>query len=208
MDLHVHSAASHDCAVAPDLVARRCRTLGLAPVVLTDHGTIDGARHLARHGGADVVVGEEILTADGDIIGLFLTDGVPEGMGAEETVRRIKDQGGLVYLSHPYDEWRHRLSERAIERVAEQVDVVEVVNGRADRRANRRAQELCEILGAAPGAGSDAHTLDEIGSVYVEMAAFEGTADFLAKLRDARVVVRESRLVMRVRRLTQGVMAG
>jgi predicted metal-dependent phosphoesterase TrpH len=208
VDMHVHSSASHDCVVAPELVARRCRSLGLGPVVLTDHGTVDGARRLAQLGRA-CVMGEEILTADGDLIGLFLDEAIPQGLSAGETVDRIRAQGGLVYLGHPYDVWRRRLSDQALERVADRVDIVEVHNGRADARANERAQDLCEILDVPAGAGSDAHTLPEIGSVYVEMEAFDGAADFLEKLRDARVVVHESRLVMRVRRvLRQTVLVG
>src|SRR6266700_2479570 len=205
VDMHVHSSASYDCSVAPELVAQRCRSLGLGPVVLTDHGTVAGARRLGRR----CIRGEEILTADGDLIGLFLDDAIPEGLSAEETVDRIKAQGGLVYLGHPYDDRRRRLSDRAVERVADRVDIVEVYNGRADERANERARELCEILDAAAGAGSDAHTLPEIGSVYVEMAAFSAAEDFLEKLRDARVVVHESWLLMRMRRLMgRGVALG
>ncbi len=202
VDMHVHSSASHDCAVAPALVARRCARLGLDRVVLTDHDTIHGAEQLAAACGAGaVIVGEEILTTEGDVIGLFLRERVPGRLTPEETVKRIKDQGGLVYLSHPYDDRRHHLSEPALERVADDIDIVEVFNGRADERANRRALDLCEILGAAPGAGSDAHTLDEIGSVYVEMPSFDGPADFLTKLPEGRVVVRPSRLLMLARGL-------
>jgi predicted metal-dependent phosphoesterase TrpH len=193
LDLHVHSAASMDCQVPPTDVAARCRRLGLGPVVLTDHDTIDGAIELRRRQPGDVVVGQEVTTTEGELIGLFLEEPVPAGLPPDEVVRRIRAQGGLVYLQHPYDAWRRRLRETAIERLAGSIDVVEVFNGRSPDEANRRAEDLCATLRAAPGAGSDAHTLAEIGSAYVELEPFRDAADFLVKLREARIVRRPSR---------------
>ena len=189
MDLHLHSSASFDCRVAPLEVARRCGQLGLSPIFLTDHDGIDGARMLVDAGMA-AIAGEEILTAEGELIGLFLKDQVPSGLSPEETVAAIKEQGGLVYLEHPYDTTRRNLRGEAIERIADRIDIVEVFNGRSQPEINRRAEELRATLGVAAGAGSDAHTLREIGSVYVEMEAFNGAHDFLAKLRSGNVVTR------------------
>jgi predicted metal-dependent phosphoesterase TrpH len=193
VDLHVHSSASFDCKVEPERVAARCRQLGLSPVFLTDHDTIDGALKL-RAAGVRVVVGEEIATTEGELIGLFLTERIPAGLSSGEAVFRIKEQGGLVYLEHPYDTVRRRLTEEAIEKLADKIDIVEVFNGRSDEQANRPAKDLCETLGAAPGAGSDAHTVDEIGSVYVEIEEFEVASDFLANLRGSRIVRGRSKL--------------
>jgi len=176
-------------------VAARCRRLGLSPVFLTDHDTISGAAQV-RAGKERVVAGEEVMTAEGELIGLFLERAVQGGRKARETALEIKAQGGLVYLEHPYDPYRRHLSEAGIETIADLIDIVEVFNGRSDEQANRRAADLCEILGAAPGAGSDAHSLSEIGSAYVEMEDFEGAQDFLAKLRGAKIVKRRSKLLM------------
>jgi predicted metal-dependent phosphoesterase TrpH len=192
VDLHLHSSASFDCRVDPRRVAARCRRLGLSPVVLTDHDTIAGAAALQEETQTQVVVGEEIITTQGEIIGLFLERAVPPDLTPDEAVRRIKDQGGLVYLEHPYDQRRRCLQEAAIQRLAGQFDIVEVFNGRAPLAANERAEALCDILGTAAGAGSDAHTIPEIGSVYVELEAFDGAQDFLRKLRLGRVVHRRS----------------
>ena len=200
MDLHLHSSASFDCRVPPPEVARRCGQLGLAPVFLTDHDGVDGARSLVEAGQA-VIVGEEILTTEGELIGLFLKEQVPARLSPEETVDAIKEQGGLVYLEHPYDMGRRHLLEDAIERIADQVDIVEVFNGRSRPEINRRAGQLRSILGAAAGAGSDAHTLAEIGRVYVEMEAFDGAQDFLAKLRSGKVVTRGRLWLMAAERL-------
>jgi len=168
-------------------VARRCRELGLSPIFLTDHDGIDGAQSLLE-AGEPAVVGQEILTNEGELIGLFLKEQVPSRLSPEETVDAIKGQGGLVYLEHPYDNGRRNLREDAIERIAGEIDIVEVFNGRSQPEFNRRAEELRSTLGVPGGAGSDAHTLAEIGTVYVEMEAFDGPQDFLTKLRGSKVV--------------------
>jgi predicted metal-dependent phosphoesterase TrpH len=171
-------------------VARRCRQLGLSPIVLTDHDGIEGATALID-AGEPVVIGQEILTTEGELIGLFLRAAIPKGLSPEETVAAIKEQGGLVYLEHPYDVTRRHLREEAIERIAPDIDIVEVFNGRSQPpELNRRAEELRSTLGVPAGAGSDAHTLREIGSVYIEMEAFDGAHDFVVKLRGGKVISR------------------
>jgi predicted metal-dependent phosphoesterase TrpH len=181
-------------------VARRCRQLGLSPIFLTDHDGIEGARSLIE-AGEPAIVGQEILTSEGELIGLFLKAAVPKMLSPEEAVAVIKEQGALVYLEHPYDIGRRNLREAAIERIAGSIDIVEVVNGRSQPEANRRAEELRATLGAPAGAGSDAHTLREIGGVYIEMEAFDGPEDFLQKLRQGRIVTKSPRWLMSARRL-------
>jgi predicted metal-dependent phosphoesterase TrpH len=174
--------------------------LGLSPLFLTDHDGIAGTHSLVE-AGEPVIAGEEILTSEGELIGLFLKTAVPEGLSPEETVAAIKEQGGLVYLEHPYDTTRRNLREEAIERIAGHIDIVEVFNGRSQPEANRRAEELRGTLGVAAGAGSDAHTLKEIGSVYMEMERFDGAHDFLAKLRIGKVITRGKRWRLAAKRL-------
>ncbi len=188
VDLHVHSSASFDCPTTPEEVAAQCRRLGLSPVFLTDHDTIAGAVRLRGTGRSRVVVGEEIMTTGGELIGLFLAKAVQTGLTPKQAAAEIKTQGGLVYLEHPYDPLRRHLNEDAIEDLADSIDIVEVHNGRSDAQANRRAEDLCGILGAARGAGSDAHSAGELGTVYVEMEDFDGAGDFLANLNSARIV--------------------
>jgi predicted metal-dependent phosphoesterase TrpH len=194
VDLHVHSSASFDCKVEPERMAARCQQLGLAPVFFTDHNSIEGAVSLRAT--QSVVVGEEVMTTGGELIGLFLNELVPAGLSPKETAALIKSQGGLIYLEHPYDQSRRHLNEAAIETLGDLIDIVEVFNGRSDEKANLRASDLCATLGAAPGAGSDAHTVGEIGSVYVEMEDFEAAPDFLAKLHEAKIVTGRSKLLL------------
>jgi predicted metal-dependent phosphoesterase TrpH len=177
-------------------MVRRAQQVGLSPVFLTDHDRIDGARSLLDAGNQDVIAGEEILTTEGELIGLFLRDAVPRGLSPLEAVAVIKAQGGLVYLEHPYDISRRNLREEAIERIAGQIDIVEVFNGRAHPDSNRRAADLRDALGVPAGAGSDAHTLAELGRVFIEMESFVGPQDFLEKLESARIVTKPHRWVM------------
>jgi predicted metal-dependent phosphoesterase TrpH len=204
VDLHLHSSASPDCHVEPEQVAARCCRLGLIPVFLTDHNSIEGASRLQAIAGQRVVVGEEIMTSAGELIGLFLSRPIPKGLTPTVTAHEIKDQGGLVYLEHPYDQFRRHLAEDAIEAVADLIDIVEVFNGRSDIDANRRAADLRDTLGAAPGAGSDAHTIREIGTVYLEMEDFEGASDFLAKLHKAKIVRGRNKLLLRAEAKMRG----
>ena len=196
VDLHSHTSASTDCTTDPTRFAEQCDRLGLAPIFVTDHDTTVAAARLQVVSRQRVVIGEEITTTEGELIGLFLQNRIRPGLTARQTALEIKDQGGLVYLEHPYDQFRRHLSEEAIEGLADLIDIVEVFNGRSDEKTNRRAEELREILGAAPGAGSDAHTLRELGSVYVEMENFDGAQQFLANLRAARVVKRRPKLLL------------
>lgn len=177
-------------------MAAQCRRLGLSPVFLTDHDTIAGAVQLRGTGRSRVVVGEEIMTTRGELIGLFLAKAVETGLTPKEAAAEIKTQGGLIYLEHPYDPHRRHLKEDAIEDLADLIDVVEVHNGRSDAYANRRAEDLCGMLGAAPGAGSDAHSAGELGSVYVEMEDFDGAENFLVELRRGRIVKGRAKLLL------------
>ena len=206
VDLHMHSSASFDCEIEPERVAARCRRLGLGPVFLTDHDTIQGAVRLQELGSARVVVGEEVMTSEGELIGLFLAGEIRSGLTPAKAAAEIKSHGGLVYLEHPYDHSRRHLSEEGIESVADLIDIVEVFNGRSDENANRMAEELRGTLGAAPGAGSDAHTLDEIGSVYVELEEFEGAEDFLRKLRLSTIVKNRNKLFLAAEALSRSAL--
>ncbi len=199
VDMHVHSAASFDCVVEPERMLARCRRIGLDRVFLTDHDTISAAVRMRERESRAVVVGQEISTADGELIGLFLERPVPRDLSADATADRIKEQGGLVYLEHAYDRARRCLRAEAIERIADRIDIVEVFNPRSGQEANGLAEDLCATLDAAAGAGSDAHRLQDIGCGFVEMEDFDGPQDFLCRLRRARVVRRPNQVLLMIR---------
>ena len=136
----------------------------------------------------DVVIGEEIATRDGELIGLFLQREVAPGLSARETVDRIHDQGGVVYLEHPFDVRRRALSQAALEVIAGEIDVVEVLNPRSTDHHNVHAADLAVMLGVPAAGGSDAHLAGDIGSVHVELSPFSDRASFLSSLSDGRIV--------------------
>ena len=163
---------------------------------MTDHDTIAGAVEIKRTRQVGVVIGEEIATRDGELIGLFLERVVPPGLSARETVERIHDQGGVVYLEHPFDVRRRALSQAALERIADDIDVVEVINPRSTDRHNQQAAELALTLGVPAAGGSDAHAAGDIGSVHMEVSPFSDRASFLASLSEARIVSGRNRLLL------------
>lgn len=189
IDLHVHTSASFDSRSEPGQLRRRCRRLGLHPIFITDHDTIRGALEIRRQfPDVEVIVGEEIMTAEGEIIGFFLTEHVPAGLDPLEAVKRIKGQGGVVYLQHPFDPRRRHLTAAGIERIADQIDLVEVYNRRSAAVVNKEAVDLAKTLGVPRGAGSDAHHIRDLGTVRIEIEAFSGPADFLEKMWQSRIV--------------------
>lgn len=190
VDMHTHTEHSKDSTTRLDRFRDAAAAAGLDVVCVTDHDTIDGALRLREMDVPfRVVVGEEIASRDGEIIGLFLSEGVPPGLSVEETIRRIHEQGGIAYVPHPFSRNRLRhLRRTALERVVRRLDAVEVYNAREAFAAdNRRALAFALEHGLPGGAGSDAHRPNELGRAYVEIADFETPAGFLAALRAGEV---------------------
>ena len=122
-----------------------------------------------------VIVGEEVTSSGGEITGLFITEPVPRGLSPVETAVRIKDQGGLVSIPHPFDRFRrHVITPDALEEVLPHVDIVEAFNARNTfSRDNRRAEALAEAHGLLVSAVSDTHTAVEVGRTYVDIPEFD-----------------------------------
>lgn len=191
VDLHMHTMWSGDATTTPDELRAAVAESGIDVLCITDHGTVNGALELASSLGCRVIVGEEVRTARGEIIGLFLSERLPLGMKGPEAVRAIRDQGGLVYVPHPFDPMRHCLAEdELVALVADGgVDAIEVFNAKVSlSHLNRRASDFAKAHGLAEGAGSDAHEPSAVGAAYVEMPDFDGPASFLQSLRAGRVV--------------------
>ncbi len=188
VDLHSHTRFSPDALTEPHELVERAQEVGLDRIAVTDHGTIEGAL-VARDAAPDlVIIGEEIrCRCRTELIGLFLRERVPQRLRLEETVERIRDQGGIVYAPHPYAYARQAL--RRAHRALSVADVVEAVNARAFLPAwNHAAARAARRHGIPAGAGSDAHFPFEIGRAYAWMPEFATADDFRAALRSARPV--------------------
>ena len=167
VDLHTHTVYSSDSELALEDAVEGWQREGIDCVAVTDHNTIAGGLALREWAPLRVIVGSEVRTSEGEIIGLFLHEEIARGLTPEQTIRHIRDQNGLVMIPHPFDRFRRsRLTEEALMRILPQVDIMEVFNARtAFERDNRRADLLASEHGLIPVAGSDSHTAQELGHV-------------------------------------------
>jgi len=188
-DLHMHSQYSMDCNMPLEKIIERCQGVGVNCIALCDHGTAEGALKLREIAPFRVIVAEEVLTPHGEIMGMFLEETIPSGLSVPEVISRIRAQGGLVCIPHPFDTFRHSaLKSQVIEEIADQIDIFEVLNARGILgRDSARAEAFAAKHGLVRSAGSDAHTPREIGNAYVEMPEFEGRDDFLEALKKGKI---------------------
>lgn len=199
-DLHIHTGYSPDCSTPLAKIIERCLKIGINCVAITDHNTIAGALDMKRLAPFKVIVGEEIYTSTGEVIGYFLSEEIPKGLTAEETAIRIKRQGGAVCIPHPFDSFRpSALQQQSLEKLLPYIDIIEVFNSRLLlRRHAARAEHFAQAHGLLSSAGSDAHTAYELGNAYVEMPDFNNKDQFLAALIQGKIVGRRSSLLFRL----------
>lgn len=193
IDLHCHTEASPDSSSPLAEIPERCVEKGITVQAITDHNIIWAAQELqetVRKRGElplQIIVGEEISTTEGELVGLFLKEKVDAGLTPEATVTAIKQQGGLVLLPHGFDplkRWHLRMEAR--KKITASIDIVETFNSRISRpRWNRAAVAWAEENGVPMSAGSDAHTIADIGNAWVEVPArpIDSPEDLLAALQ-------------------------
>jgi predicted metal-dependent phosphoesterase TrpH len=199
-DLHMHTNWSHDCTVDPADLVMYAEALGLGAIAVTDHNALGGAletAELARGRGLVVIPGEEVKTdGQGEVIGLFLKEEIPRGLSFAETIARIRDQGGLVYLPHPFDRLHSIPDAATLHRHLADIDLLEVYNARLLFEGyNDEAVRFANKYNLTVGAGSDAHVLQGVGTGALRMRAFHGPEEFLLSLRSAHVLRRPRSLV-------------
>ena len=175
----MHTNYSPDSLLKPERLVERCVQVGLNCIAVTDHNTTDGAFAVREIAPFMVIIAEEVGTSEGEVTGLFLQETIPRGLSPVETAKRIKEQGGLVSLPHPFDRFRSEVITRSgIEDVLPYADIVEVFNSRNNMDAdNRKAYEFAEEHGLLTSGVSDAHTAIELGRTYVIMPEFDGTPE-------------------------------
>jgi predicted metal-dependent phosphoesterase TrpH len=199
IDLHMHTEWSHDCSIPAEELLDHAEQIGLDGIAVTDHNVFGGALEaveLARGRDLIVIPGEEIKTDNqGEVIGLFLEEEIPRGMSFSETVAAIREQGGLVYLPHPFDRMHSIPDPATLHRHLAEIDVLEVYNARLLRESfNDEALRFARKYRLLQGAGSDAHVLPGVGTGAVRMRRFEGAEEFLLSLRSAEILRRPKSL--------------
>jgi len=188
VDLHVHTRFSKDCLTKLPALIAVCHRKGLDKIAITDHNTIAGAL-AARELAPDlIIVGEEIKTTQGELIAYFVQEEVPKRLTPLETIARLREQGAVISVPHPFERWRlSALARGALVDIIDQVDALEVFNARClSVGDNHKAMEWAARYGKLTTAGSDAHTLWELGRGYVELPPFNGPEEFLQSLAQSK----------------------
>ncbi len=187
VDLHTHSIASPDGGISANQYKKAIKSGLVDCVAITDHNRIDFATRIKQELGEHIIIGEEIMTSAGEIIGLFLESPIQPGLSPLETVRQIKDQRGIVYIPHPFETIRKGLHPQTLEELADYVDIIEICNGRAFFQ-NRSEQAVVWVrlnhkLGAA---SSDAHGLHGLGKTFTRMDSLPKRDNVLELLQNAK----------------------
>jgi predicted metal-dependent phosphoesterase TrpH len=203
VDLHAHTIYSKDCLTRTADFIARARAVGLDKIAVTEHNRLDGALVAQRMAPDLVIAGIEIMTTHGEIIGYFMEAAeaargnaaatrpqeTPRGLSPQETLKRLRDQGAVIAIPHPLDSIRRSAMGLAnVLEIIDQVDALEVLNARCVRpQDNSAAAELARKYNKLITAGSDAHTLGEIGRCYLQLPPFaDNAASFLAALQQAQ----------------------
>jgi predicted metal-dependent phosphoesterase TrpH len=197
-DFHSHSHYSRDSVLNPRTLIDRCQRKGIDCIAVTDHNEVEGAFVIrdmaAEHGRLKVIIGEEVKTSEGEIIGLFLKELVPRNLSPEETIDAIHAQGGLAVVPHPFDTFRRSVITRAaLERVKARVDAIEGFNCRNIRGSHdEMARELAAAADKPITLGTDSHSPWEVGGAWLEIDDFQTPAELLHSLRNGRMAGKRS----------------
>jgi predicted metal-dependent phosphoesterase TrpH len=199
IDLHMHTSHSWDCATDPEALLHVAREVGLTAVAVTDHNEISGAlacAELADEYGIQVIVGEEVKTSQGEVIGLFLTERIEPGLTWHETIARIRAQDGLVYVPHPFDRLHTIPDVHLLRDTLDEIDAFETYNARLPfDQYNRDAERFARKYNLVEGAGSDAHVVQGLGTAAVHMPAWDDKESFLVALGQGEILKRPKSLL-------------
>jgi predicted metal-dependent phosphoesterase TrpH len=187
-----------DCQTPLEKIISRCQELGINCIAIADHGTAQGGLEMQKIAPFKVIVAEEILTTEGEIMGMFLKETIPSGITPQEAIKRIHEQDGLVNLQHPFETIRgSSLKDQAIYQIINDIDLVEVMNSRSPFPASaNKAREFAEKYQLPGCAGSDAHTVSEIGNSYIEIPDFNTRDEFLKAVAQGKIYGRRSGLLV------------
>lgn len=187
VDLHTHSEASPDGSISAEQYQKTIDSKLLDVIAITDHNRIDFAQKMHALLPDSIIVGEEIMTTAGEIIGLYLSEVIIPGQTPHETIRAIKKQGGIVYIPHPFETVRKGLHPAVLDELVEYVDIIEVCNGRALLQ-NKSAQSAvwARLNAKISAASSDAHGMKGLGTTYTTVQSMPNSKT-LKELMDSGI---------------------
>lgn len=188
VEMHSHTIWSKDCVARFERIIQLCEKRNIDRIAITDHNTADGALAMKKLAPELVIVGEEIMTPKGELLGYFMKESIPEGLSPQETIKRLRDQGAVISVSHPFDRLRKGAwKEPDLLEIIDQVDAIEVFNARCMfPEDNLKALQFAQKHNVLGTIGSDAHTFFEYGTAYGVMRPFaDDPEDFLDALREA-----------------------
>lgn len=190
VDLHMHTLGSGDCLVKVERLLKHCRRIGLDKIAITDHNSIEQAQMANAMAPDRVIVGEEIETTQGEMLGYFLTEWVPPGLTPMETITRLREQNAVISVAHPFDRQRSsRWSNDQLMEILPHIDAIETFNARClVSKPNNLAAEFAREHSLLETAGSDAHSIFEVGRAGLELPDFADRDGFIAALNKAKVV--------------------
>jgi predicted metal-dependent phosphoesterase TrpH len=194
VELHSHTFWSKDCVVPFEAILRICEMRKIDRIAITDHNTTEGALRMQKLAPDRVIVGEEIMTTKGELLGYFMTQSVPAGLSPKETIARLRGQGAAISVSHPFDQFRKGAwDEPDLRDIMHLVDAIEIFNARCIlSEDNRKATQFAKTHGLLGTAGSDAHSRVEYGRTLTQLAQFHDAQSFLESLKQANYVERYS----------------
>ena len=188
LDLHTHSTASPDGGITKEQYIALIEDGALDYIAITDHNTIEFAQELQEVLGSKIIVGEEIETSAGEVIGLFLQKAIKPHQSLEKTIEQIKEQGGIVYLPHPFETVRKGIKKTAADKLAKNIDIVEVYNGRAVFQNKGPEATVWARLHQKPtAAASDAHGKKGVGSAFVTIKKAPTKNNLLQQMQTAHL---------------------
>lgn len=204
IEFHCHTNASLDCRVQPAELVAACRQLGLDRVVVTDHYSIAGALEAKSIDPGLVIVGEEVMTDCGELLAAFVTELVPRGTPYRDAISQLRAQGAFISVSHPFDPRRGLWTSAELDELGGLVDAFETFNARNLRASyNQAAAELARQHGLPGTAGSDAHTLEELGRARMRLPHFDDADSLRHALGEAEFSTQSSGPWVRLRSYAQ-----
>jgi predicted metal-dependent phosphoesterase TrpH len=188
VEFHCHTIFSHDSLVSIEDLYRTAKEKHLDRVIVTDHNRINGAL-LAHEKFPEIfVIGEEVMTSEGEILAAFVNEVIPKGLTPKEAIQLLRDQGAFIWVPHPFDKARSGSWDlNELKKIASLVDAIEVFNSRCiNNECNLLAADFAKSNSLLTTVGSDAHSKYELGRSTLVLPDFHNAQELRQSLSNAR----------------------